>query len=683
MEKQNSIIKKNTIISSCKYFVASALFVLLYSCTKPNLPESKNNQKDIQSTLLPSLLIDSSLSMNSWLVCNINDIGSIANWYIKAGKYNEAINLLLSAQDSLLKIENDTINPYLGTIYDNLWNVYNCTKNVELSIKYYQKSIDMARLDWNVRSLLFRLNNLSTTYLNKKQYDKAIPLLEEAYSLLENNPETLWKDSYITYLISLNLSNSYVWIWDFISAKKYFLNAKYIVEHNTFSFYEIWSILTSEADFAIYEKDYEKAFSLYEKSLDLYNKNWDFDWEEWVFQSMKNLAIFLKKYSLAYEYQAKEFEINKKITSKENEKGRAEIETKYWVLEKEREIEKQQAEIEIQKQKTKNMQIKLLLISILLAGAAWTWIILKRKNIIITEQKADLEQSNEEIKAINDELNEKNEIITEKNEIITKQNENMEASINNASAVQKAILSSNNCLYSHFPKSFVYMSQKDIVSWDFYFAWEAPDGRKILITSDCTGHGVPAALLTILWKTVLENWIKASKNPWELLDFISKYFKDQYSSESQMDAFLVKSVSNKESMDLSTVYFDPESKILYGATTSRPILILRNNKIITLSPSFHSVIWDTNLKNYETLEKQLEKGDQVFIFSDGMSDQFDGIDQNKLKMSWFRAFLLTLSHVPVEQRSAHLKKLYDNHMKKPDGTLCAQTDDMILASFEV
>lgn len=719
MEVLNKHSKENNKFS-CKYLVASALLVLFYSCTKPNLPESKNTYKGTETLLLPSLLKDSSLSTNSGLVCNINDVGSIANWYIKAGKYNEAIDLLLSAKDSLLQINNDTINPYLWTIYDNLWNVYNCVKDRKSSIKYYEKSIEMAKLSWNTRSLLFRLNNLSTTYLNEKEYDKAIPLLTEAYSLLENNSETLGKETYLIYLISLNLSNSYVWIGDFISAKPYFLRAKYIVEHNAFSFYEIWSILTSEADFAIYEKDYKKAFSLYEQSLDLYNKNWDIDWEEWVLQSMKNLSVSLNDYSLAYNYQTKEFEVTKQIISNENENKRAEIESKYWLSEKQRKIDNQQAEIKLQKQWNKFAWISAGFAA-LIAGVIWFSLRdnkkkkkiieqknqeLERANQEITAGKAELHTAYEELRATNDELLEKNEIINETNKELAKANEHITKSINYASKIQNHFLYNNIDIKRQFwEHSFSFYKPKDIVSGDFYFCtdypsllWKQQPGspKKVLIVGDCTWHGVPGALLSMLSQSNIKQFLECAKNPSDIINSLDYFFKK--SNTSTVPGESLKSTSKhyrykhaeahnasqdvKDAIDIECIFYDPNSRLLEYSISSRPIIVLRKWEIIKLSSPARWEVWSLYKDpdfSYLTHNFQLEPEDEVFLFSDGASDQFQVDTGKRLWSKRFQKVLQEIVKLPLSEREIFFENYYETIIGPQEN----QTDDILIVWFKV
>lgn len=756
MEKTNKSINKINKQFSCKYYFASVLFILLYSCTETNLPESKNNSKDIQKTPNISLSNDSVFLSPSWLNYNIKDIGSIADSYIKAGKYNEAIELLLSAESFLLKTSNDKLNSYLWTIYDNLWMVYNYTKNIELSLEYHQKAIEIDRLDFNPKKLLIRLNNLSTAYLNNAKYDEAIPLLKEAYLLLKDNPETLWKDIYLVYLISINLANSYVWNWDFISAKKYFLEAKNVIKSNKFGFYEIWSILTSEADFAIYERDYEKAFALYQESLELYNKNWDIDWEAWVLNSMKKLAHDLENYDLAFDYQAKEFEINQKILSKENEGERAEIETKHWVEKKEIEIAKKESELEVQKQKNTFAWSGVAGALLLALGTTWFSYKLKKKNKTIEKQKEvlweqnqelgiannqiqeqnqKLEQANEEKKAINEELLEKNTSLQKANEEISEQqvelntayeeltatndslketndklenanvklakaNDNINASIAYASKIQKAIL--YNDIQEHFPKSFVFYRSKDVIGWDFYFSAKSSSGESILAVADCTGHGVPWALLTVLGKSNIKEIVEKVDNPNEIIDYLDVSFNEYQKETRPIDGYMW------DSMDVACVFYNPDTKILKYSSALRPFFIVRKNykwdmiqndsskdkmfqfenwvNLEQIGALSRAEVWSWSKPEgfdwYKTKEIQLFEWDEVFLFTDGMNDQFN-FEDKKIKLPLFRQIISNITSIPMAERAMFVQRTYEKLMRKENGEMIEQVDDMCLVGFRV
>lgn len=716
-------------ISIYKSFFVASLFLLLNS-GDTNVFDGKyddNNINKKDSIFYPFM---GSELIVWWEVCDINNINVIANTYIRESKYNEAIELLLSTKDSLLNkwIDEQDQNILYG-IYSNLWNLYTYIQDDKQSIEYHFKAINISKSMWNKTNLLDALNNLAATYLNYlQQPEKAIPLFLEAEQIIKENWDIFQTDYHMKYFIYSWLSNSYIWLWNYSEAKIYFNKAKKILTEHPISSFEYACLLTSEADFYIQEKNYKEAFLAYEEALKLSKESNDLGFQEWITKTMKNLALSLKDYNLAYDYQRQHFAITDSIKSLESEKQRAEIETKYWVLEKEREIEKQQAEIAIQQQKTKTARTVWWLAIALAAVLWWAGMMLRRKNkqlneknqIItekndqleeknqliteknqeITQKNSELEQAYEEVRATNDQLEEKNQLITEKNDelqdanqeitkqktIIEKQHHDTLSSINYAADIQKHILSTNNFLSQHFPKSFVYRNPKDIVSGDFYLASEASNGQKVLIASDCTWHGVPAALLTVLGKIALQEWIKQSSTPWELLNYIHKFFKDQNRTHEETQSLSMWYVTSN-ALDIATVYFDPETKVLRASTSSKPILILRWNEIIRLSPSIRAEIWSLVTRKgftwYETMEYQLQEGDNIFLFSDGIVDQFDGIRDKKFGMRKLSELLKQLITMPIEQRTWYLYKFFEKYRTKEDGSLCIQTDDMILLWFTV
>lgn len=716
-------------ISIYKGVLVASLFLLLNSGDS-NISDKEyndNNKNKKDSTFYPFM---DSESIVWWEVCDINNINVIANTYIRESKYNEAIELLLSTKDSLLnKWVNKQDQNILYGIYSNLWNLYTYIQDDEQSIEYHFKAIDISKSMWNKTNLLDALNNLAATYLNYlQQPEKAITLFLEAEKIIQEHWDIFKTDYHMKYFIYSWLSNSYIWLWNYSEAKIYFDKVKKILTEHPISSFEYACLLTSEADFYIQEKKYKEAFLAYEEALKLSKESNDLGFQEWITKTMKNLALSLNDYNLAYNYQKQHFAITDSIKSLESKKQRAEIETKYWVLEKEREIEKQQAEIAIQKQKTKTARAVWWFALALATVLWWAGIMFRRKNkqlneknqIItekndqleeknqlitekndeITQKNSELEQAYEEVRATNDQLEEKNQLITEKNDelqdanqeitkqktIIEKQHHETLSSIQYASEVQKNILSTDNFLSQHFPKSFVYRNPKDMVSGDFYLAAEAWDGQKVLIASDCTWHWVPAALLTVLGKIALQEWIKKSSTPWELLNYIHKFFKDQNKSHEESN-WLSKWYVTSNAMDIATVYFDPEKKILRASTSSKPILILRWSEIIKLSPSIRAEIGSLITRKwftwYETMEYQLQEGDNVFLFSDGIVDQFDGIRDKKLGMNKFSELLKQLLSLPIEQRTWHLYKFFEKYRAKEDGSLCMQTDDQILLWFTV
>lgn len=690
MEKNDLITQESNILSSCKYFATSALFVLLYSCNNPDFSESKWINKS------PFIfLISDSLGLSSWITCDANDVCSIANKYIKEWRFNEATEILLSAKDSLLRSQNNINDPYLWTIYDNLWYLYNCTQEREKSIDYYKKSIDIARKDWNVRNLIFRLNNLSTTYLNLQDYNQSISLLKEAYSLLQKNSEILW-DDYVVYLIYTNLASIYIWNWDFVQAKPYFLKAKDIVEKDSsFGSYEKSSILTWEADFLIADKKYKEAFLTYEKALFLCEWSDDIDWQHWILWEMIKLLLSLGDYKTAYFYQEKRNIVNDTINSHDKVKIRLDYEVDYKTeeiqLEKERkevELKVREAELEIQKQKTKNAIIVLLLSGLSTIISAWAGYFINKKkkeveekNIIIIEQKQEVEMAMEEIKTINEALDQKNDQLQKTNDnlakanvVIEEKNAEIVKSIEYSKYLQNDLIGTDDdvLLKQYFSDSFLIHKQRDIVGWDFYYVGESKNWCKVLAVVDCTGHGVPWAMWTMLLFPHIETVVKESTSPSEILNSLNMFLKN-ISSHKKSSQYM--------SADIAIWFLDEKTNIFYYSGSWRPLLIVRDWKLIEWKGSW-SYLGDENHKKdfkwYTTEIFQLETWDTIYLTSDWYHSQFKNWNWNTFKSRNLKAELIKLQWLPMEEQLQTLSEKFEKFRGWGE-----QTDDVTVVWIKI
>lgn len=716
IEKLYNKSTKKLGITWYKAFYAIALIsaLLLFDWDKTKQKDKKSSNVYFEQPFWDNVLSD--INQSNDLVCWLSSIEIIADSLLKLGDYKKAIDLLLQEKDSLLQHNVVWCEKDFWNIYSSLWQSYLALEKYDIGFGYYEEAYQIAEKLWDNNKKILNLNDIASWYISLQNDEKAFFYLDKAYNILDSIDNYSLDLSYTAYLIYTNLSNYYVRQKNYNKAKFFFEKSKNLV----FSDLGFWEetkvvVLSCEADFLIADKKYKEVIVIYEEALVLAEKIGHLEYQEWLLNAIESLyKDKFNDYEKAYEYSKKIAEVRNKRISVESENAIKDSEIKYQTKQIEYEKLEKTKELEIQQQKTKTARTVWWLAVALAAVLWWAGMILRRKNkqlneknqIItekndeITQKNSELEQAYEEVRATNEQLEEKNQLITEKNDelqdanqeitkqktIIEKQHHDTLSSINYAADIQKHILSTDNYLSQHFPKSFVYRNPKDIVSGDFYLASEASNGQKVLIASDCTWHGVPAALLTVLGKIALQEWIKQSSTPWELLNYIHKFFKDQNRTHEETQSLSMWYVTSN-ALDIATIYFDPETKVLRASTSSKPIVILRWNEIIRLSPSIRAEIWSLVSRKgftwYETMEYQLQEGDNIFLFSDGIVDQFDGIRDKKFGMKKLSELLKQLVTMPIEQRTWYLYKFFEKYRTKEDGSLCIQTDDMILLWFTV
>ncbi|MCQ2252811.1 MAG: serine/threonine-protein phosphatase, partial [Bacteroidales bacterium] len=256
----------------------------------------------------------------------------------------------------------------------------------------------------------------------------------------------------------------------------------------------------------------------------------------------------------------------------------------------------------------------------------------KEMNRKLAIQNEELEQQREELHVKNEALNEKNTFIEQQNKEIETFNEQMRNSLRYAKRIQVAAMPSPDNMKAIFGDHLCMFRPFNIVSGDYM--WATQKGKyKLLVVADCTGHGVPGALLSILGISLL-NEIVATNNldtitPGEILnqmrDSLKKTLRQEVKSEDVQ----------KDGMDLALMIFDMEAMKLHYAGAYRPIVRIRNGEVETFDTSkmpIGSHIKDKN--SFESFETDIQTDDRFYAFSDGITDQFGYRDEDN-KVSKF------------------------------------------------
>lgn len=243
-------------------------------------------------------------------------------------------------------------------------------------------------------------------------------------------------------------------------------------------------------------------------------------------------------------------------------------------------------------------------------------------------------------------LEDKNLIINQQKAIVEGQHQDITDSIKYAQRIQSAILPPINVWKRILPNSFVLYLPKDILSGDFYWIEETKD-HVFVAAADCTGHGVPGALVSIinynlLNKAVLE---KNLTSPSEILDAVNLWL-----TESLHQTIGESSV--KDGMDVSLIAIHKYSGKISFAGANNPIYIISNGILTQIKGDKFPVgaFVDEQLRQFTSKDLEIKKGDCIYLFSDGFADQFGGPDGKKYKYSRFKERLLSLNDFPVSNQ---------------------------------
>ncbi|MBI2281557.1 MAG: SpoIIE family protein phosphatase [Bacteroidetes bacterium] len=285
-----------------------------------------------------------------------------------------------------------------------------------------------------------------------------------------------------------------------------------------------------------------------------------------------------------------------------------------------------------------------------------------------------LEKQSNEILAQQSELEYKNKEIEQKN-IETEQ------SIQYAKRIQNAILPPHEEISAYLNDCFILYKSKDIVSGDFYFFSDkhAEDGRIHIASVDCTGHGVPGAFMSVIGHEKLKAAVHVSSEPGKILAELNRGVKSALRQSSES------AESNRDGMDLSicsisTLATDNKHCISYSGA-NRPLWIVRKNaEVIEEIKATKIAIggFTEDNQEFEQHELTLEKGDTIYMFSDGYVDQFGGQKKKKLMTVKFKDLILGIQHLSIKEQKDYLDNFIVEWM---DGL--EQIDDILVIGIKL
>jgi serine phosphatase RsbU (regulator of sigma subunit)/HAMP domain-containing protein len=287
----------------------------------------------------------------------------------------------------------------------------------------------------------------------------------------------------------------------------------------------------------------------------------------------------------------------------------------------------------------------------------------------LAENERSLEQKVIERTA---ELVEKQKEVEKQNEKISELYEEVTDSIKYAKGLQEAILPPDIFVKESLPSAFVLYKPKDIVSGDFYWV-EEKDNKVYFAAVDCTGHGVPGAFMSIVGYNALNEALRVSDNPGEVLDGLNKGISKTLHNNAMGS-------KTKDGMDLALCSYDKNTRVLEYAGAYNPLYIIRNGEVEQLKADKFAIggYYEDPDKKYTNHTLQLEKNDYIYIFSDGYADQFGGPKGKKFMYKRFRDYLITLNGKSMPDQ----KQFLDTALEQWMGSL-EQIDDVLVIGMRI
>jgi len=618
----------------------------------------------------------------------------------------------------------DTV--YKGNILYYLSRSYSRIARYDLTIDAQLKAIRFFELRNRPDAIAVMYNNMSIAYSYLGDYRASNQVLIKALEIYRKTDQ--FEKSYINFS---NLTRNYVELEQPDSALIYYDSIKYVVnafhkdDLEMIEYYKYWlgEIYTVKAEqvegLSQSRSYYEKALNAFKESHEHRKKN-DKEIDELTYtllgigktltklenysdaipylkEALKNAKesnatkrVMMSHAALARAYKAigqsdlatfhfeQEIDLRKEMFNKEKTMATMSARMEFEVEKKEQEIEllNLESEMAVKESKLKDAELKqtrsqqYLLIVILSVATLFIiglFVVNKRRrraNEIIAAQKQEVENKNREILD----------------------------SITYAKRLQDAILPSQRLVKSYLLDSFILYKPKDIVAGDFYFMDVVEDkkGQKLIYyaAADCTGHGVPGAMVSIVGANGLKRCIQefGLRDPGEILDKLNEIVESNFTQSEERI---------RDGMDIALCcleYDEGVIKRLHYAGAHNPVWIMnesrndwpensvpfREGQGAEIKATKQAIGYTENTRNFESHTIDLIEGDTLYTFSDGYYDQFGGEKGKKMKTANFRKFLFSIQGFTIAEQHEKINSHFESWKSNYE-----QVDDVCIIGVRV
>ena len=571
-------------------------------------------------------------------------------------EYGKGLDVLFKSL-AIKQKRKDSIN--ISNTYGIIANYYGSMGLNEKSIEFNEKALSIALTMNDKRSMAAAYNNLAGNLMEADQLEKVEPYLLNAIKLNQKENNVYWLS------INYQTISEYYHSKNEIDKSIHYLRLAHQLNLKHEQIYLLISTYSNLSSRKLENQEIDSSLFFGLKSYNLAKQENDL---ESIKSTAKILSSaydakgniikayrFLNTYSILNDSLNFENDAIDLVTKETTNKFRTQMMKDSLVsLNQElilrKEIEKEQLAKEAQEEVMTLFVWIGIILAILSLVMVFAYLDKRKNSLLILKQKEEVEHQKE--------------LLEEKNREVTD-------SIFYAKRLQQAILPPIHQIQKALPNHFIYFSPKDIVSGDFYWM-EASDKKVLFAAADCTGHGVPGAMVSVIGANGLKRCVRefALENPAEILDKLS-YLVEETFDQSADDV--------KDGMDIALCSLEG-TKLSY-AGANNPLWVARKKSI---SPSLEIIQSPTSSptppitstdkidlfeikadkqpvgkhdlrKPFTSWEIQLEKGDNVYVFSDGYADQFGGVKGKKFRNKRMRELILSIQDLTMKQQRVKIE----------------------------
>lgn len=559
----------------------------------------------------------------------------------------------------------------MASTLNNIGLIYSDQKDFKRALVYLNRCLDLDKSRKDTLSTGTTLANIGRVYLSMKQSDKALKHFQQALPLLEK-----FEDNRSIAAVISNIGVIYSGRGELEKARKYqeqSLALRQALGDQLATSYSL-SLLAN-----VYRKkgEYQKALQLGLESMDIANKMHSKDQRKESAESLWRTYKAMKLYNKSLEMFELYITLRDSIDTEENRKEviRQEFQYNYdkqtaldsaifaqkaalaeaRIARKDAESDKKDAELAANRREEYALFGGLALL-ILFAGFIYHRFRISQKQKHIIE----LQKKEVEVQIVR---------IAEAHKEITD-------SLHYAKRIQSAILPSPKLLEEHLPQSFVLYKPKDVVAGDFYWVDTAVDTSSnektvIFAAADCTGHGVPGAMVSVICNNGLKQSVRDHQliSPGNILDKTRELVIQEF-EKGEEDV--------QDGMDIALCTLRENTLKYAGA--NNPLWIIRKGagEVEETKADKQPIGKFEKQVAYTTHEYELASGDSVYVFSDGFADQFGSDKGKKFKAVQLKKLLLSIQDKTMKEQ----RKVLEETFNRWKGNL-EQLDDVCVMGVRI
>lgn len=572
----------------------------------------------------------------------LNNIGLV---YDDRGDYEKALYYYL---ESMKLSDKDEKNKMLyASSMNNVALIYQSQKDFDKALEFHTKALELKKSLGNKRGVGNSLHNLGLVYKLKGDYEKSLQYYFEALPIRQEVGDLIGEG--ITYN---NIGSVYDSKGEHEKAFPFYEKALSVLKETKDKYNTAITLFSLGSNYCD-RKQMEKGLVYLNEAMGIARSLGARDLEKFGYEVMTAYYSEKGDYKQAFDFQSRYIQLKDSLFNLENSKQLNALQNKY-------EDEKKQKEIDLL---TKDSEIQALQLN---RNKLW-FSVLSFAIVLVLLLAALLFNRYKLKQAANNKLEQQNSEISQQKKEITD-------SINYAKRIQESILPPAEHWQRLLPSSFIFYRPKDIVSGDFYWI-EGNEEQVFFAAVDCTGHGVPGALMSVVGFNLLTQAVNevALDVPAEILKHLDAGVTKTLRQSGE-------GVGVKDGMDLSLCVLNKKTKILQYAGAFNSLYYVRNKQFFEVKADKFpiGINLDGIVDDYNNHSMQMQTGDMVYLFSDGYADQFGGPNGKKFKYKLLKELLVEVSDLPISEQELRIAATFDQWKGELE-----QVDDVLIIGVQI